>query len=487
MGCKLVLVSRRIPVSYCSTCPGKSRVGAPDGSDATATRLSDLPRAFWQLLINNLLASVTNFTVWSATSFFVFLETRSVFATGLIAGIYFALTAAGGFWFGSLVDHHRKKTMMRASSVASLALYGVALGLFLAVDPTRFTDPADPVLWAFVIVLLLGVIAGNIRTIAMSTAVTLLVPPNQRDRANGLVGSVIGISFLVTTMLSGVLLGYAGMLYVLVPAVVCTLLVLLHLAFVRLSEPAVPSTDAQPKNVDIRGTLRIVNAVPGLMALIAFTLMNNFLHGILIALVDPYALSLMSVQAWGLLSGALFSFLLIGSALVVRFGLGAKPLRTMLGCNLALWSTMAVFTIHSSIVLLSAGIAIYQILVPFIEAAEQTIMQDMVPYERQGRVFGFAQSLEQAASPLSAFVISPLAQFVFIPLMTTGIGANLIGSWYGTGPDRGIAVLWTLAGVFGLGLTIAATRSRPFRNLSAAIAQRRSGSMPAAPAAEAAD
>ena len=55
---------------------------------------------------------------------------------------------------------------------------------------------------------------------------------------------------------------------------------------------------------------------------------------------------------------------------------------------------------------------------PYIEAAEQTVLQRVVPYERQGRVFGFAQSVEQSASPLTAFLISPLAQFVFIPFMT---------------------------------------------------------------------
>ena len=44
----------------------------------------------------------------------------------------------------------------------------------------------------------------------------------------------------------------------------------------------------------------------------------------------------------------------------------------------------------------------------------------MVPYERQGRVFGLAQSVEQSASPLTAFLIGPVAQFVAIRFMTTG-------------------------------------------------------------------
>ncbi len=64
--------------------------------------------AFYQILGNNLVANITNFTVWFAVTFWVFLETRSVFATGMIAGIYLVFTAGLGFWFGSLVDHYLK-------------------------------------------------------------------------------------------------------------------------------------------------------------------------------------------------------------------------------------------------------------------------------------------------------------------------------------------------------------------------------------------
>lgn len=59
---------------------------------------------FHHLLANNLVANITNFTVWFALTFWVFLETRSVFATGMIAGIYLVLTAGLGIWFGSLAS-----------------------------------------------------------------------------------------------------------------------------------------------------------------------------------------------------------------------------------------------------------------------------------------------------------------------------------------------------------------------------------------------
>ena len=65
-------------------------------------------------------------------------------------------------------------------------------------------------------------------------------------------------------------------------------------------------------------------------------------------------------------------------------------------------------------------------------------------------MFGFAQSVEQAASPLTAFLVGPIAQFVAIPFMTTGAGVELLGAWFGTGPDRGLALLFAVTGVIGL-------------------------------------
>ena len=50
--------------------------------------------------------------------------------------------------------------------------------------------------------------------------------------------------------------------------------------------------------------------------------------------------------------------------------------------------------------------------------------------------------------------------------MTTGAGAELIGGWFGTGPDRGIALVFVLTGIIGLAVTILALCSRPYRQLS---------------------
>jgi MFS transporter, DHA3 family, multidrug efflux protein len=441
---------------------------------------------FSHLLTNTLIASVINFTIWFAITFFVYLETRSVFATAIIAGIYLVFTAASGFWFGSIVDHHKKKSSMLFSSVVSLIMYSISFVIYITAGANAFKDPASVTLWLFVLLLMTGVIVGNIRNIALPTIVTILFPPDKRDKANGLVGTTSGISFLVTSVISGFLVGLSGMYHALILAIVVTVAAIVHLLFVTIPEKGVAhaktedessmasardavaanTKDGEKKGVDIKGTLRLINSVPGLFALILFATFNNFLGGVYMSLMDAYGLNLVSVQVWGILWGVLSTGFIIGGLVIAKKGLGKNPLRTLFLANIVIWAISSVFTIYSSIILLAIGMFIYLCVIPAIEASEQTIIQKVVPHERQGRVFGFSQSMEQAASPLTAFMIGPIAQFIFIPYMTTGAGVEQIGWWFGTGADRGMALIFTITGVIGLIVTILAMNSKYYHLLS---------------------
>lgn len=429
-------------------------------------------RIFAHLLMNVLLVSVINYTVWFGITFFVYLQTHSVFATGMIAGLFLVAMSATGVWFGSIVDHHRKKTVMQASALVSVSIYAVALVFYVLTPASAWQDPASVRLWVLIVLLMAGVIAGSLRTIALPTVVTAMFEARVRDRANGLVGTTTGVAHLVTSVASALLVGWNGMLGVLILAVGVLAAAVVHLGRLALPETLARAAAAdEPKRVDLRGTVRVVRGIPGMVPLIVFAALNNLLFGGLMALMDPYALSMMSVQAWGLIWGALSGVMILGGLLVARTGTSANPVRTILLVNLALWAVMLVFPLRDSVLLLIAGMAVFMLLMPFAEAAEQTVLQKVVPYERQGRVFGFAQSVEQAASPLTAFLISPLTQFFFIPFMTDGTGARWIGGWFGTGEARGMALVFVLLGVLGLLFTAYALGSRHYRRLSRSYRQ----------------
>jgi MFS transporter, DHA3 family, multidrug efflux protein len=430
-------------------------------------------KTFHAALANSLAAFMTNNFVWFAVTFWVYLETRSVIATSVMAGIFTITIAFSGFFLGSLVDRYPKKRVMLLSSAVSLFLYVLAGIIFVSASAETLRDASSVPLWAFIVLTLLGALAGNLRGIALSTLVTILVPEEGRDKANGLVGTANGVSFLGASIFSGLAVGYLGIPWVLGIAIGMSVLVLAHLWTLPIPDLPKKSLEdmtleeqSNTHKIDIRGTIRAIQLVPGLFGLIFFHTFNNFLGGIFMSLMDAYGLLLVSVQVWGTLWGVLSLGFIIGGMVVARYGLGTNPLRTLLLANIVMWSICSVFTLQASILLLAVGMFVWLCLIPAVEAAEQTILQKVVSPERQGRVFGFAQSVEQAASPITAFLIGPVAQLIFIPFMTTGAGVDLLGRWFGVGTDRGLALLFTVAGLIGLAVTLLAMRSWSYRALS---------------------
>ena len=429
-----------------------------------------MPRVFKRLLVNTLATGVTSAFLWFALTFWVYLETRSVVATGVIGGTFSISSAVLGPVFGTFVDRYRKRTALAATTVISSVCFVVATAIFVSVDSGDLLRLRSPWFWLLVGFTLFGSVAGQLRSIVLSTCVTLLVPEDRRDRANGMVGTVNGLSYAITSVFSGLVIGGLGMGWAYYLALGLTVGALVHITTIHLDEPEPEPPAAGGERmpvVDVRGAIEAIRAVPGLPMLIGLAAFNNLLAGVFIALMDAYGLELVSVETWGVLWGFISLAFIAGGLFVARYGLGSRPLRVVLAGNLANWAVCSLFAVRPSIVLVVVGMVVWLSLVPVIEAAEQTILQRSIPYERQGRVFGFAQLVENAASPLTAFLMAPLAEAVFMPLMTDGAGADLIGDWFGTGPGRGIGLMFTLAGFCGVTVTALVWASRSYRRLAA--------------------
>ena len=438
-------------------------------SAARPSQSIDKGRAFTQVLVNTFIANLTTNFLWFALTFWIYLETRNVLATAFLGGSYMLLLAVLGVPFGGLVDRWRKKRVMVAAQLITAVAFALALALFLVLPGDAFTSLGSPALWALGALVLAGAVVESARGIALSTTVTLLVDADARDRANGQVGIVNGLTFAVTSVFSGLAVGRLGMSWTFVIATVLTVLSLVHLWFVRIPEPEIVHADGVPKPVDFGGAWAGIVAVPGLIALIVFSTFNNLLGGVFMALMDPYGLTLVPVEVWGFIWGGVSFGMMLGGLWVARFGLGAKPLRALLLANVVMWTVGIAFTLRENIWLTTIGILIWISIMPVAEAAEQTVLQRVVPYEKQGRVFGLAQAVEVAASPISAFVVGPVAQFWLIPYMATPEGRAAWGWLLGEGQARGIAAVFVLAGVVGLAATLLALASRPYRTLSDAF------------------
>ncbi len=422
---------------------------------------------FHRVLINTVVANFATAFLWFGWSFWVYLETRSVLINAIIGGSYMALLSITSILFGGLVDRFKKKQVMVASSVITSGAFLAAGGLFLALPKERIIDLGGVWFWLIGGLVLGGAVVENMRNIALSTTVTLLVPDGERDRANGLVGAAQGLAFMATSIFAGLAIGLLGMGWTALLAIVATVLALVHLVLVAIPEKGVfHDPENRPKAFDLAGSWAAIRAVPGLTALIFFSCFNNFVGGLMMALLDPYGLTLFSVELWGVVLGVTSAGFIIGGLVIARRGLGANPLRTLLLVNAVVSLVGITFVLREWHWLLVVGIFAYMCLIPAAEAAEQTIIQRVVPLPRQGRVFGFAASVETAATPISTLAIGPIAEFWLIPWVDSPEGEAAWGWLLGEGDARGIALVFILGSLTMLVVVVLAFRTRAYARLS---------------------
>ena len=424
-------------------------------------------KQFSRVLVNTLIANVTTSFLWFALTFWVYLETKSVLATAIIGGSYMLFVAIFSLLFGTFVDHNKKKRVMLVSSGITLVAYALAGILYLLFPKSALVDWSGIIFWLFAGVILIGGVVENMRNIALSTTVTLLVPKEDHAKANGMVGTVQGVAFLVTSVFSGLAIGYLGMGWTLLIAIILTAIALINLFFISIPEETIQhDPELEGKKIDIKGSLQAIRSVPGLMMLIFFTTFNNLIGGVFMALMDPYGLTLFPVQIWGIVLGVTSTGFIIGGMIIARKGLGKNPLKTLLLVNVAVGVLGATFTLREFWWLYAVGIFVFMCLMPAAEAAEQTVIQRVVPFKRQGRVFGFAQSIEAAASPITAFMIGPIAQFGLIPFMNSPEGKAQFGWLLGDGSARGIALAFLITGIIGIVIALIAFKTKAYRQLS---------------------
>ena len=450
--------------------PGRTAAD-PDTAGTLPRTPAERSRTFTSILVNTALANITTSYLWFALTFWLYLETRNVIATGVVGGAYMLLIALSSVSFGTFVDRCRKLAVMRFAAGFSLVMFVLSGVMFLLTPAASLLDLGRPWFWIFTLVILVGAVVENMRNIALSTTVTILIEPDRRANANGLVGMVQGLMFIVTSLLSGLSVGLLGMGWTIVVALVLTAAAFAHLLTLRMPEEVrVAATDAHG-GFDLRGSFTAVLAISGLFALILFSTFNNFIGGVYMALMDPYGLEMFSVEMWGAVFAVGSTGFIIGGALIGKFGLGANPLRTLLLAVAAMGVLGAVFTLREWAWLYILGIWLYLVLVPFVEAAEQTVIQRVVPLPKQGRVFGFAMAFESAAAPVTAFLIAPIAQFWIIPYARSAEGSAVLAPLLGEGTSRGIALVFLVAGIIMIAAALLAFLTPVYRRVSASYAE----------------
>jgi DHA3 family macrolide efflux protein-like MFS transporter len=363
----------------------------------------------------------TFWTIWSGQALSLLGSQASQFAlvwwltekTGSVAVLSTATLVALlpsvllGPAIGALVDRWSRRLTMIVADGA------VALGSLVLATLFLTGHAGTTVVLAFLFCRALG---SAFHAPAMLAATSLMVPPEQLGRVQGVNQMIQGGMGIFTAPLGALMLGLVGMTGVMALDVVTALFAVVPLLFLTVPEPerAAEGTDPAPVLQEVAAGLRYLRGFPGLLALIGFAAVINLFVVPAFALLPLLVLQELRGHAGALASlTAAFSAGIIGGGLVLGVWGGSRSrVRTALGgivgiglATLGLGATPAgMFPLAvTAMVVVGACAAVAN-------GGVAAVLQGTVAPAYQGRVFTSMASVTTFMTPVGLLLATPVAQ-----------------------------------------------------------------------------
>jgi len=340
---------------------------------------------------------------------------------------------------GALVDRwDRRRTMIACEALSALTM--LALVALFATDHLA--------LWHVYVAVGVSALANAFLQPAYLASIPLLVNQDQLTRVNGLVQTGFAVAQVGGPLLAGVLVSSISMQGVLLVDALTFLAGVVALLFARVPRPQRGSEDGDGDLWREAATgFRYVRERPGLLGLLTVFGLSNFLFGIASIAITPLVLSFADVALLGVQMAIGGAGLLLGGLLMSTWGGPRRLIDGVLGFSLLAGLFLAIHGLAPSFTLVVvAGFAFFLTL-PVINASNAALWQSKVPAHLQGRCFAIQRVLSEAAMPLGYCLAGPLAEHVFEPwLVPGGLLAGSVGAVIGTGPGRGLGLMFLVLG-----------------------------------------
>ncbi|MGC5011355.1 amino acid adenylation domain-containing protein [Streptosporangium sp. DT93] len=452
------------PAGSRADSPNGSRTGSPagagttrgngsgSGSGSTAAGREPTMRRFLPVAAGQLISLTGSALTEFAVPIWIYTVTGSVAHFGLIALLALVPGIVVAPLAGAVVDRYDRRRVMIAGDLASGLSQAVMLALLLT---DRLT--VGP-LYGLIAVVSVSV---TFQRLAYQAAIPQLVPKRYLGHANGIVQLAIGTAqFLVPLIAVAMLaaIGLEGILTIQVAAYLFAVVVVLIVKF--------PTTLGLHRRESI--SAEIVNGFRFSLGDRNFRAMLFFFAGVnlflapMFVMISPLVLSFASLTAAGAIAVAAGAGTVAGG---VTMSLWGGPTRRRLRGVIATIPLLALsgvlIGLRPNLWLIGAGAFGLSFALSLVNGMIMTIIQVKVPHRFQGRVIAVNTMIAAATVPIGFGVVAPLAGPLLDPLLAPGGPlAGTLGAVIGTGPGRGIALLYLLSGVCMVLLVIAGSRIR---------------------------
>ena len=305
---------------------------------------------------------------------------------------------------------------------------------------------------------------------AYGAATTLLVKKEDYARASGLVQLAGSIGRVAAPTVAAAVVVWVGLTPLFVVDFVTFSFAVGTLLIVRF--PAAEPSERRGRGVrglllEAREGLDFVLERRALFILMMSFVVVNFAFAFQGVLLIPLLLNLTTEQVAGVVVSIAAAGLVVGSLGLSVWGGPKDRVAGVYLPILAMGVGLILMGLRSSVGLVIAGMLLLHVTHPVAGGSSQAIWQSKVPPNLQGRVFAIRQVSAISAAPVAFLLAGTLADHVFEPAMAEAGG--VVGTLFGSGPGRGIGVMFVLAGLLVV-LTVFVARNHPrIRNLETEV------------------
>ncbi|NRQ32586.1 amino acid adenylation domain-containing protein [Nonomuraea sp. NN258] len=353
---------------------------------------------------------------------------------------------------GAIVDRSSKRAVMLAASLAGLAIQSTMAILL-------FTGGLDT--WTLYPLLTLLSVALAFQRVAYSAAIPQLVPKRYLGHANGVAQMTAGVAQFVAPLVAVGLMSMIGLGGILIADMIGYLVAATVLVLVPF-----PATLAHRRRetvaAEIKAGFRLSIGNRDFRAMVTFFALLAVVLSPVFMLYSPLVLSFAGLSEVGVVA-------LCGGAGAAAGGLwmslwGGPRRKRMIGMlllTLVIAVSCVIVGLTRSLVLIGIGAFGVSLGLALVNGVYATIVQVKVPQRYHGRVFALNQMVAWSTIPLGVGVLTPLAERALEPLMLPGGAlADTVGVVLGTGPGRGVALIYVIFGLFIALLVAGALRTR---------------------------
>lgn len=417
-------------------------------------------RTFYVVWFGQVISLVGSSLTWFGLSIWIFLETGSVTALSMVLlGSNLPRIVLSPI-AGALVDRWDRRWAMILSDVGS-GLGTVFIAFLFFTDSV--TIPALVAAGAF------SSVFQAFQWPAYQAAITVLVPKEKYQQASGMVQMAEGIAQVAAPLVAAAVVAWWDILGLILIDVVTFSIAVVTLLIVKF-----PPTPKSQAGEEAKGTLwsesiygfKYLLKRHGLMALLAFFAALNLAFGSIGPIIIAYMLSIGSEITLGAAMTIGSTGMIVGSIVASVMKPVQKRVRGFIAASVVLGCTLGTVAFTSSFPIIVASIWVAMFSLPIGMALSQSIWLSKVEPDVQGRVFSARSMIAQATVPIAYVLAGPLADNVFVPLMTeSSVLGDFLQGLMGSGVDRGYALFLVALGVGVLIACVAAYSYAPLRNL----------------------